>query len=226
VEPKIKEKIPVKGMRATIAKRMGLSWKESPRVAEIVLIDVSSAGKLANEKKSANVNFNDLLIKATALALRIHPLLNSSLINDEILIFDDINICFAVALEQGLIAPVIHSADSMTLEEIAKRRSEVVEKVKAGARSPDILTGGTFTITNLGGFGVDFFTPIINYPQCGILGVGAIKERPAIVDGSIVAKPSVYLSLVFDHRIVDGAPAAKFLNQIKEFLEKPEVLRG
>ena len=224
MEPKIKEKIPVKGMRATIAKRMGQSWKESPRVAEVVLVDAGKAQKLAEEKKSANVNFNDLLVKATALSLKMYPHMNSSLINDEILIFDDVNIGLAVALDQGLIVPVIHGADNLSLEDISKKRKEIVEKVKGGARSPDILTGGTFTITNLGGFGLEFFTPILNYPQCGILGVGAIKERPSVINGNIVARLTVYLSLVFDHRIIDGAPAARFLNQIKEFIEKPEVL--
>ena len=122
MEPKIKERIPVKGMRATIAKRMSQSWKEAPRVAEVVLADVGNAQKFVDGKKSENVNFNDLLIKATASALKMYPTINSALINDEILIFEDVNICFAVALEQGLIAPVIHDADNLSLEDIAKKR--------------------------------------------------------------------------------------------------------
>ena len=221
---KIKEKIPVKGMRATIAKRMGQSSKESPRVAEVVLVDAGKAQKLAESKKSENVNFNDILVKATAASLKLYPIFNSALINDEILVFEDINIGLAVALEQGLIVPVIRDAGSLSLVEIAKRRIEIIEKVKSGARSPEILTGGTFTITNLGGLGIEFFTPIINHPQCGILGIGSMKERAIVENGSIVACLTVYLSFVFDHRVIDGAPAARFLNQIKEFLEKPEGL--
>ena len=221
---KIKEKIPVKGMRATIAKRLSQSWNEAPRVAEIVLVDAGKAQKLAESKKSENVNFNDILVKATASSLKLHPIFNSALINDEIMVFEDINVGLAVALEQGLIVPVIRDAGNLSLVEIAKRRIEIIEKVKSGARSPEILTGGTFTITNLGGLGIEFFTPIINHPQCGILGIGAMKERAVVENGSIVARLTVYLSFVFDHRVIDGAPAARFLNQIKEFLEKPEAL--
>lgn len=222
MEPKIKEKIPLKGMRARIAKKMTQSWTGAPRVAEIVLINMEEAKKFADSKKSDGATINDLLIRACALSLKAFPILNSAVIGEEIFVFENTSIAFAVALEDGLITPVIPEADTLSLKDLAVKRGEVVKRVRSGERTPDLLTGGTFTISNLGGAGVELFTPIINYPQCAILGVGKIIKRPAVdKDGNIVAQLSMYASLVFDHRIVDGLPAAKCLGKIKEYLENP-----
>ncbi|MBI5374690.1 MAG: 2-oxo acid dehydrogenase subunit E2 [Candidatus Schekmanbacteria bacterium] len=224
MEPKIKEKIPLKGIRARIATKMTQSWTNAPRVAEIVLINMENAKKAADAQKQDGVTINDLIIKSCALALKKQPLMNSAIIGEEILVFESINVAFAVALDEGLITPVIPDADALDLKSLAAKREDVANRVRAGQRSADILTGGTFTITNLGGFGIEIFTPIINYPQCGILGVGKALQRPVVEDGKVVPQLNMYASLVFDHRIIDGAPAAKFLNEIKTGLEKPETL--
>ncbi|RMF94850.1 MAG: 2-oxo acid dehydrogenase subunit E2 [Candidatus Schekmanbacteria bacterium] len=225
IEPKIKEKIPLKGMRARIAKKMTQSWTSAPRVAEIVLINMEEAKKCADSKKSEGVTINDLIIRSCALALKEFPILNSAVIGEEILVFDNVNIAFAVALDDGLITPVIPEADTLSLPDVAAKRAEVVERVRNGERTPDLLTGGTFTITNLGGAGIELFTPIINFPQCAILGVGKAIRRPVVDgEGNIVSQLNMYASLVFDHRIVDGLPAAKCLGRIKELLENPSAI--
>ncbi len=222
MDPKIKEKIPLKGIRARIAKKMTQSWTGAPRVAEIVLVNMEEAKKFADSKKSEGVTINDLLIRACALSLKEYSILNSAIIGEEIFVFENISVAFAVALDDGLITPVIPEADSLSLKDVAAKRAEVVKRVRKGERTPDLLTGGTFTITNLGGAGIELFTPIINFPQCAILGVGKAIKRPVVDEGgNIVPQLSMYASFVFDHRIVDGLPAARCLAKIKDYLENP-----
>jgi pyruvate dehydrogenase E2 component (dihydrolipoamide acetyltransferase) len=191
-------------------------------------VDMSEAKrfreKLMSEAKEGTkftVTYTDIIVKAVAMALKKNPVINSSLEGDSIKIFKDVNVGIAVAVEDGLIVPVIHNADQMSIEEIASRRKHLVEKAARRELSVDEVSGGTFTVSNLGMFDVDAFSPIINPPQSAILGVGAIKNKALVVDGQVVARPAMTLSLVFDHRVFDGAQAAAFLKDIKETLEKP-----
>jgi pyruvate dehydrogenase E2 component (dihydrolipoamide acetyltransferase) len=180
-------------------------------------VDMTNATKLHSERQ---ISYTELLVKAVAEALKKHPLLNSTLVEDEkIKAYADINIGVAVATEQGLVVPVIHYADKKTLEEIAAKLRDLAEKAKEGKLAKEDLSGGTFTITNLGMYGVDLFMPIINPPEAAILAVGQIVNKPAAEGKEIVIKPIMTLSLAYDHRIVDGAPAAQFLEEIKKTLE-------
>jgi len=143
---------------------------------------------------------------------------------DQIKIFADVNVGVAVATEKGLVVPVVRNADKKEVREISLALKELVEKAREGKLAREEISGGTFTITNLGMFGVDMFTPIINPPETAILGVGRLVERPVVVDKDIVIKPVMQLSLSFDHRVVDGVPAAQFLQRVKQVLESPESL--
>jgi len=163
-------------------------------------------------------------VKAVAKALEEHRILNSTLEGEQIKIYEDINIGVAVATEKGLIVPVTRNANKKSLTQIASTLKELVEKARKGKLTKEDVTGGTFTITNLGMYEVEVFIPIINPPEAAILGVGKITEKPVIIDKEIRIKPILYLSLSYDHRIVDGAPAAQFLQRIKQILEKSSEL--
>ena len=219
--PKIKEIIPLSGLKKTAAERVSTSFRTAPHSTVMMEVDVSKAKEL-HEK--LEVSYTTILVGAAAKALKQHTIINSTLEDDRIKVFEDINIGVAVATENGLIVPVIHNADKKSLKEIHSILNELTEKARQGKLSKEELTGGTFTITNLGMYGVEFFTPIINPPEAAILGVGRITQKPVIVDGKIETKPFMILSLSYDHRIIDGAPAAQFLSKIKNFLENPELL--
>lgn len=222
-----KEIIPLVGMRKTIADRMNYSYRTIPQVTITMEVDMTEAIKLRQtiEKiKDTGISFTAISTKSTAHALRKYPILNSTLEKGQIRIFNDINIGIAVALEEGLIVPVVHYADNRSLSETALLIEELIEKAKERKLSVEELKGATFTITNLGGFGVGIFTPIIYPPQTAILGIGEIAEKPRVRKGRITIAPMMTLSLVFDHRVVDGAKAAQFLREIKELLEDPYAL--
>jgi pyruvate/2-oxoglutarate dehydrogenase complex dihydrolipoamide acyltransferase (E2) component len=161
-----------------------------------------------------------------AKVLKEHPIINSSLIDNEIKIWEEINIGVAVAVEEGLIVPVVKNADRKSLVEISKEARALAEKARAGKLMPDDVAGGTFTITNLGAFGggYGFGTPIINQPQAAILGTGAITERPVVRQGQIVIRPIMAYSFTFDHRVLDGAPAGRFMAALTQLLENPGLL--
>ena len=178
--------------------------------------------KLKADKKKAS--FTDILVKVVSKALLEFPMINSSLTEKGIMLKEYVNMGLAVAVENGLIVPVIKNADLMTLEEISSASSELVEKAKTGSLKPDEYTGGTFTITNLGMFDIDEFTAIINPPESAILAVGKIDRVPVVEGDNIVIKPVMMLSLTYDHRIIDGAPAAMFLQRIKQLLQNPYLL--
>jgi pyruvate dehydrogenase E2 component (dihydrolipoamide acetyltransferase) len=179
-------------------------------------VDVSKAGGL-HEK--LQVSYTAILVETVAKALLEHSIINSTLDGNQIKIFEDINVGLAVATEYGLVVPVIHNADRKSLKEIDTAIKELTEKARQGKLSKEELTGGTFTVTNLGMYGVEFFTPIINPPEAAILGIGKITEKTVVVDGKVEVKPIITLSLSYDHRIVDGAPAAGFLLKVKEKIE-------
>ncbi len=221
----------VAGMRKTIAERMSRSQQTTASVTLTAEVDMGEAAKL-REQASAEwakagrpkLTYTDVVVKAVARALRDHPRLNSRLVDDEIRESRAINVGVAVALEEGLIVPVVRDADAKTLGEVSEAVRALADKARRNALSPEEVGGGTFTVTNLGPQGVEIFTPIINWPECAILGVGRIAERAVVRGGHVEARPTMWLSLVFDHRVVDGAPAALFLARVKELLEAPYLL--
>jgi pyruvate dehydrogenase E2 component (dihydrolipoamide acetyltransferase) len=219
--PRVREVVPLTGIRKTGAERVSLSARTAPQSTITMEVDMSSTVKL---RERVHVSYTDMLVKAVAKALAEHPIINSTLENEKIKIFADINVGVAGATESGLVVPVVYDADRKTLEEVASVLKKLIEKTKQGRLTKEELTGGTFTITNLGMYGVDVFTPIVNPPETAILGVGRVVERPVVVDEHIAVKPVMQLSLTFDHRVVDGVPAAKFLQKVKQVMENPNVL--
>ncbi|HLW72215.1 MAG TPA: dihydrolipoamide acetyltransferase family protein [Candidatus Binataceae bacterium] len=206
---------PMRGMRRTIAARMHQSLRETAQLTITTEADVSAAVELrARLTREFDFTYTDLLIHAVARALTRHPRMNSRLADDAIISLVEVNIGMAVALDEGLIVPVIRAADRKELRTIAAETKDLGERAKAGKLKIEDVSGGTFTITNLGGFGVDVFTPILNLGETGILGVGRIVEKPAVYRGEIARRSMVALSLTFDHRIIDGAPAAAFLQTV------------
>jgi pyruvate dehydrogenase E2 component (dihydrolipoamide acetyltransferase) len=170
------------------------------------------------------LTYTDLIVKAVARALREHPMMNATLQGDQILIHTDINVGVAVAVEDGLLVPVLKNADRKPLGEISRELRELADRARAGKSTPEDLPGGTFTVTNLGAYDVEMFNPVLVPGQTGILGVGRIAEKPAIREGQVVARHLMNLCLTFDHRVLDGAPAARFLQRVKQLLESPMLL--
>jgi pyruvate dehydrogenase E2 component (dihydrolipoamide acetyltransferase) len=205
---------------------MAQSWAQVAHVTEVIEVDMTEAVALRRRQLTAwehehgvRVSLNDVITFAVSRALPTCPDLNARLEGQEIKVLADIHLGIAVATREGLIVPVIRYADQRSLWDLAKESAALAEKAQQRRLTLDEVTGGTFTITNLGIYGIELFTPIVNVPQCAILGVGRIAERPVVMPGRIEARPIVYLSLSFDHRLVDGAPAAMFLQKLKEQLE-------
>jgi len=205
------------------------SWNTIPRVTEVMQVDMSATVAFRDamlgqweQQYGLRISLNDMITKAVAMALRHHPRLNATLENQEVRLHDSINMGLAVNLDEGLIVPVIFNADQKDLGQIAHTSRDLAEKARTGRLQLDEISDGTFTITNLGTTGIELFTPIINPPQVAILGVGMVQRRPIVVGDALAIRPSVYLSLVFDHRAVDGVPAADFLQEVKRLLEKPQ----
>jgi pyruvate dehydrogenase E2 component (dihydrolipoamide acetyltransferase) len=219
--PKVKQTVPLTGIRKTVAERLSHSFRTAPHSVITMEVDMSNALKL---REKHQVSITELLVKIVAEALKQHSLLNSSLQDNEIKIFEDINIGVAVATENGLVVVVLREADKKSINEIASTLRELIEKAKQGKLSKGETTGGTFTISNLGMYGVDLFMPIINPPETAILGVGKIVEKPVAINGEVKVKPLMTLSLAYDHRVVDGVPAAQFLSKIKQILEYENTL--
>ena len=217
--------VQIQGIRRTIATRMLQSVQSMAQVTVTTEINVSEAmilrKGLSRNQEGGSLSPLHLLIKATARALKEYPYLNAVQMEDQVQLMDQVNIGVAVALKEGLITPVLREADTKTLAQLAIESRELATKTREGKARPEDVTGGSFTVTNLGGFGIDAFTPIINPPQVGILGVGRVVEKPVIADGQIAKGSMMYLSLTFDHRIVDGAPAAEFLQAVSKYLEDP-----
>ena len=216
--PKVKQTIPLSGYKKTSAERLAMSFRTAPHSTLVVEIDVSKAVEL---HQKVQVSYTTIIVKAAAEALTEHPLLNSTLDGDTIKVFAEANVGVAIATENGLVVPVIREADKKSLEEIDVALKELTEKARQAKLTKDELSGGTFTITNLGMYEVDFFTPIINPPEAAILAIGRITQKPVVINAKIEIKPTLTLSLSYDHRIVDGAPAAQFLQRIKQRIENP-----
>jgi pyruvate dehydrogenase E2 component (dihydrolipoamide acetyltransferase) len=221
------EAIPFAGMREAIAEQMVHSLQTMAQITLTSKADVTElrATREALRKRwECKISYTDLLVKAVATALREHRLLGARLEGDEIVLPTEINVGVAVALEDGLIVPVIRNVDRMTVPEISDRIKALARRARSDELSVDQVTGAVFTITNLGMYGVDAFTPIINPPEVAILGVGRITEELAWVNGQVTPRSKVVLSLTIDHRVVDGAPGAAFLQTLVQFLEHPALI--
>ncbi|MGH8071808.1 MAG: dihydrolipoamide acetyltransferase family protein [Candidatus Entotheonellia bacterium] len=223
---RVRRSIPLTGIRGTIAQRMAQSWAQVAHVTEVMEIDMTEAVALRRRRLAAwerefgvRIGLTDVLTFAVSRTLREFPDLNARLEEQEIKVLEDIHLGVAVATPEGLIVPVIRHADQRSLGDIAQQSAHLAAKAQARKLALDEVSGGTFTITNLGSYGIEIFTPLVNYPQCAILGVGRVAERPVVVPGRIDVRSMMYVSLSFDHRIIDGAPAAMFLQQLKERLE-------
>ncbi|NPV69337.1 MAG: 2-oxo acid dehydrogenase subunit E2 [Firmicutes bacterium] len=217
-------------MRRTIAERMVKSWTTVPHSWVTVKVNMENALRFRAAVNSScpdgeRVSVNDLVVFFTARALSEYPVLNSSFDGDAILLHPAVNVGIAVALEDGLIVPVIKGAGAKSLREIARESRRLVQAARAGSLDPDDISGGTFTVSNLGMFGVESFGPIINQPECAILAVGEIRPEPVVRNGALEEEQSMSLTLAFDHRVVDGAVAARFLGRVKALLEDPDSLK-
>ena len=222
---------PLAGMRKIIADRMLSSWSQVPRItmqAEVDLTNllaVREAGRQAWENDlGVRVSINDLILFYTARAVRRCPAVTVRLAENALEQMRDVNIGVAVAVEQGLMVPVIRGADQKSIDAISRESRALAEAARAGALGLDALEGGTFTVSNLGAYGVDHFSAIINHPESAILSVGAARERAVVRNGEVVARTTVYVGINADHRLVDGAPAAEFLSTLKDMLEHPKVM--
>lgn len=217
--PRVKEEISLTGIRKTTAERLASSFQTAPHSFIIVDVDMTNAVKLRNKGQAS---YTATLIYAVARALREHPTVNSTLADGKIQVFEDINIGVAVSTEKGLVVPVVQNADKKQLAEISSELQDLIEKARSARLLKEQLTGGTFTLTNLGMYGVDMFLPIINPPEAAILAAGRTVEKPVVADSherEIVVKPMMRLTLAYDHRVIDGAPASEFLRRTKEIIE-------
>jgi pyruvate dehydrogenase E2 component (dihydrolipoamide acetyltransferase) len=217
--------IPLSGKRKVIAERLTRSLREMAQANHRMKVNMTEIIRLREKllSQGSKVSFTDILIKAAARALPEFPMINSSLTPDGILLKDEINIGVAVATDDGLMVPVIKDAARRSLREIASLNGELAEKARQGRLTSYECSGGTFTITNLGMFDIDEFTAIINPPESAILAIGKIEKTPVVEGDGIVIRPIMTMSLTYDHRVIDGAPAARFLQKIKEILLNPDA---
>ncbi len=225
--PKVLKEIELTGKRGTIARRLTESHREIPSVTIVMRADMSKALELRRREAAEGRKFSitALVVKAVAKALEEHRELNSSVVGDKIVVYEEINVGVAVSIPEGLVVPVVRDADKKDLMQITREIEELASKARSEeGLSPRDVSGGTFTVSNLGSEGVEIFTPIINPPQSAILGVGAITRTPVATEGRVEVRPLMALCLVFDHRVVDGVPAARFLRHVVELLENPEEL--
>jgi pyruvate dehydrogenase E2 component (dihydrolipoamide acetyltransferase) len=218
--------VPFSGIRARIAEKMVQSSTQTAPVTLTCQVDATELVKLRSKlaDEHIEVSYNDLMVAITARALREHPRLNASLVDGELKLWADIHIAVAVDTDRGLLAPVVRNADRKGLGQLAQESHALIERARSGACNSEELNGSTFTFTNLGMFGIDAFTPIINLPECAVLGMGRIIKQPAVVDDLVVSRQMIWLSLTFDHRLIDGAPAARFLQRVAQLTEGPYLL--
>lgn len=215
--------IPLKGLRGSIARNMTAGW-QAPRVAMGVDVDMSHCLALrvalqAQLGPTPRLTVTPIVLRAVALTLREHPRMNALMREGGIEPVTNVNIALAVSLDEGLTAPVIRDADTKSIRELADESRELALAARAGKLPPKAYQGGTFTVSNLGMTGINWFTPILNPPQVGILGMARVVETPVVRGGQIVIMPITILTLVFDHRAVDGYPAALFLDGLRKRLE-------
>jgi len=226
----VAEEIPIQGVRKVIAKNMHLSLSTQ---AQLTLQTDASARGMQDYRKRVNkildadetkVSYNAIIVKAVAMALRQHPNVNASVDGEVIKVWKQVHVGVAMNLGRGLIVPKIRKADTKSITAIATELGQLVDKAKNNTLSLDDLQGGTFTITNLGAWGVDHFTPIVNFPESAILGLGRIVDKPWVKNSEVVVDPRIGLSLTFDHRIIDGTPGAMFLKTLTRMIEEPLLM--
>lgn len=227
-EERREERIQMKGIRKVISQRMAESAFTAPHATITTEVDMSAIKEMRQEllprieeQIGERISYTEIIMKAVALMLKKHRIINSSLQDDYIILHPTVNIGLAVAAPDGLVVPVIKECDQRGLTELTEVTKRVTRLARENKLNLDQMSGSTFTISNLGMYAIDAFSPIINQPESAILGVGRILEKPVGVAGTIVLRPMMALSLSFDHRIIDGAPAAAFLTELKETLEKP-----
>ncbi|MGO0260118.1 dihydrolipoamide acetyltransferase family protein [Priestia aryabhattai] len=226
-----KETLPVAGMRKVIAGRMHNSLLNSAQLTINMKADVTDLLSLQREIKDVTqqrhkvkISLTDFIARAVVLSLQEHKQMNSAYIDNEIQLYNHVHLGMAVALENGLVVPVMQHAEKMSLVELATEIKTRAADARQGQLSTDRMQGSTFTITNLGAYGVEYFTPVLNPPETGILGVGATEDVPMYKGDDLQRRNVLPLSLTFDHRVLDGAPAANFLGTIKQYLEQPILL--
>lgn len=229
--PERRTSIPFTGMRKTIADNMYASLQNTAQLTVFTEVDVTETVRFRNlvkeeykKDETVKVSFNDIVILATSRALKRFPMMNSALIGDEILLHDAVNMGIAVSLREGLIVPVLRDAGKKGLLQIARESRELAQKAHEGTLTVDEVTGGTFTISNVSMLEVDGFTPILRPPETGILGVGRVKEKPVVYNGEIAIRSMMFLSLTFDHRVLDGTPGMAFLETVARYLEHPTLI--
>jgi len=222
--------IPLKGIRRVTAERLSAHWTAAPQVTEGVDIDMTEvrAFRTANRdewrsKFGVMPSLNDIVLKAVAVALEAHPALNSALIDGMIHRYREINLGVAVDVEDGLVVPVLRNVGQLDLGRVASGVADLTARAKAGKLTLEDIEGATFTVSNLSALGVDWFTPVLNPPQCALLGVGRMRRTPAAVGREIVIRDIATFVLTFDHRALDGAPAGRFLARLKRLLESPDA---
>ncbi|WP_230932419.1 dihydrolipoamide acetyltransferase family protein [Priestia sp. TSO9] len=226
-----KETLPVAGMRKVIASRMHNSLLNSAQLTINMKADVTDLLSFQREIKDViqqrhkvKISLTDFIARAVVLSLQEHKQMNSAYIDNEIQLYNHVHLGMAVALENGLVVPVMQHAEKMSLVELAAEIKTRAADARQGQLSTDRMQGSTFTITNLGAYGVEYFTPVLNPPETGILGVGATEDVPMYKGDELQKRNLLPLSLTFDHRVLDGAPAANFLGTIKQYLEQPILL--
>lgn len=222
-----KEKlIPISDMRQIIAHRMKHSLDTNAQLSHQVYVDMTKAGELRKKWKeeSVKISYNDIILAASTKALTEFPMMNSELKKDGILVKEYVNIGVAVALEEGLIVPNIKDAQLLDLQELSSAAADLSKRAREGRLQASEYKKGTFTVTNLGMMGIHSFNAIINEPEAGILAVGAIEDTPVAENGKVVVRPMMSIVLSYDHRLVDGAPAAQFITRVKELIENTDLL--
>ena len=226
----VREVIPMRGVRKMVAEHMFKSLQSTAQMSGMMEVDATELVKLRTallkewEPDGVRVTYTDLVVKAVAKALKKYPRLNSNLVGNEIHIMEPVNVGVAVALPDGLVVPVVRDADKKDLKEIARNTKELGQKAKASKLSLDDVSGGTFTVSSMGMYNTDMITPIVNTPEVGILGIGVIREKPAIHNGQVVTRNIMHLCMTVDHQVVDGAPAMEFCNHVAGILESPYLL--
>jgi len=226
---RVRERRRLAPLRRTTARRMTEAWTTTPHIVQMIDADMTEVGLRRRDWKAAGderalVTWNDFIVKASALALREHPDLNAAVEGDELVLFDDVNAGVAVDTPRGLVVPVIREADRLPLGELAKESRRLAAKARERGLEADDFGTGTFTVSNLGAFGIRAGTPVLNPPESVLVFVGAVGERAVVRDGSIVARTIVTLSIAYDHRVADGAAAARLTARIRELLEDPDSL--
>jgi pyruvate dehydrogenase E2 component (dihydrolipoamide acetyltransferase) len=218
-------------LRRITAERMAASAQAVARVTLFMTVDMAEAvrfraqlGPEFERRYGARLSYDAMIAKACGLALREHPELNAQWADGAIRPLAEVNVGVAVALDEGLLVVVLRQADARPLHQLQTDLNGLVERARAGRLSPDDISGSSFTLTNLGGYGVEGFTPIVNLPEAAILGVGTIARQPAVVADQLAIREQMTLSLAFDHRVADGAPAARLLQRVKQILEAPYIL--